>query len=998
MNARSCAALAVAALLLGAGAHATSVSLGSATPNPSLVARANGIQDELHERSLDIANLKLDVNVVGLVATTTLFVQFSNPAREVTEGEFSLTLPDGAVVIGYALDIEGKMVDGVLAEQPKARAFYEEKVRQGIDPGVAEITRGNVFSTRIFPIRPGSGRSIRITFAAPVHPANGFALPLVTTGSVGKLEIRLRTADLKQPPRIQLPAKLELQWRDDSGSRISIAQASNISLTGELRLSGVEPTQPLLATTHPTGLRFFQLDDRFVGRAAGVRNPERVRIYWDRSLSRRDDMLADEIALIGRYLAAVHPQAIDLVVFNSSGARVETGIAADAALSLLQHAVYRGATSFAVLESLKLPEAGLCLLFSDGVGTIDRRDRFRPDCEVIAITSARDADRGFLDRLARNTGGAVLRLDQQTVDDMLGRLQRRVPHIVDIRDATGASLAYTVIDNGPNHLTAVGQCPSGGEIIVRIAGGNRKVIERRYAVPAASDTAFQGAGALWAANRVGELAIDDDQADEMHKLSRRFSIASPAMSFIVLETPYDYVQADIEPPQNYPKSGWTAYLSAKASHDAELASARKQRIDLLVNSWSEQKSWWGTQFPLKKIKAADKKDREESPRYEPMADAVAAPAPAQASPALPEARTRDNASRRAQEVVVTGSRAATSNLMMAAPITVTRGFDEANREASSGAVIELVPWNPDRPYLKKLSAAPAGSADRVIAEQEATFGDRPAFYFDVAQWLKRNHRDADAAEMLLSALELPSVDPDTLAIVADRLQRYGQSDRAVWLLEKLNRLIPDRPQPQRLLALALVKRTASGSADGQRRDLARALDLLTEVVMTPWPNAYDGVEMIALMEANDLVPRARTAGITKIPLDARLVALLDVDLRVTLEWNTPATDMDLWVDEPGGERAIYNHPRTELGGRLSNDMTQGYGPEEYLLRRAPNGTYQIRVNVYAADRINPNGATIITAHLIRDFGRSTEREETMDIELKAGAAGEQLVGTFTVAK
>lgn len=40
-------------------------------------------------------------------------------------------------------------------------------------------------------------------------------------------------------------------------------------------------------------------------------------------------------------------------------------------------------------------------------------------------------------------------------------------------------------------------------------------------------------------------------------------------------------------------------------------------------------------------------------------------------------------------------------------------------------------------------------------------------------------------------------------------------------------------------------------------------------------------------------------------LDPRLVALLDVDLRIVIEWNSPATDLDLWVAEPSGEPAIY---------------------------------------------------------------------------------------------
>jgi len=136
--------------------------------------------------------------------------------------------------------------------------------------------------------------------------------------------------------------------------------------------------------------------------------------------------------------------------------------------------------------------------------------------------------------------------------------------------------------------------------------------------------------------------------------------------------------------------------------------------------------------------------------------------------------------------------------------------------------------------------------------------------------------------------------------------------------------------------------------------------------------------------------------VAELPLDPRLRALLDVDLRVVIEWNTGASDMDLWVDEPDGERAIYSNPLTAIGGRLSNDMTAGYGPEEYLLRRAASGEYRISVNVYAADVINPNGSTVVTAHLYRDFGRAGQREQSMELELEPDDSGEKLVGSFKV--
>jgi uncharacterized protein YfaP (DUF2135 family) len=117
---------------------------------------------------------------------------------------------------------------------------------------------------------------------------------------------------------------------------------------------------------------------------------------------------------------------------------------------------------------------------------------------------------------------------------------------------------------------------------------------------------------------------------------------------------------------------------------------------------------------------------------------------------------------------------------------------------------------------------------------------------------------------------------------------------------------------------------------------------------------------------------------------------------VALEWNTGANDMDLWVDEPSGERAIYNYPRTLIGGRLSNDMTSGFGPEAYLLRRAPDGEYIIQVNTYRTDTLDQNGAAVVRARLYSDWGRPTQSMQTLEIELKPAKVGGTAAGRFKV--
>lgn len=67
-----------------------------------------------------------------------------------------------------------------------------------------------------------------------------------------------------------------------------------------------------------------------------------------------------------------------------------------------------------------------------------------------------------------------------------------------------------------------------------------------------------------------------------------------------------------------------------------------------------------------------------------------------------------------------------------------------------------------------------------------------------------------------------------------------------------------------------------------------------------------------------------------------------------------------------------------------------------MLHHALPGTYLVQSNVYAPDRLDPNGATILTAHLFRDYGRPNQREDSIDIELTRDEKGSKVIGRIVV--
>jgi len=153
--------------------------------------------------------------------------------------------------------------------------------------------------------------------------------------------------------------------------------------------------------------------------------------------------------------------------------------------------------------------------------------------------------------------------------------------------------------------------------------------------------------------------------------------------------------------------------------------------------------------------------------------------------------------------------------------------------------------------------------------------------------------------------------------------------------------------------------------------LQRAFDLLVEVALAPTDSRYRGIETIALMEANSLIPAIDAVG-GNWELD---------ELRIVIEWTGADEDLDLWITEPTGEQASYSNQRTVLGGKVSDDMTSGYGPEEYALRRSIAGDYRVRVQGFSSDRINPNGTGRVLVRLVRNFGRPDQSIQLIDAEI-----------------
>ena len=342
--------------------------------------------------------------------------------------------------------------------------------------------------------------------------------------------------------------------------------------------------------------------------------------------------------------------------------------------------------------------------------------------------------------------------------------------------------------------------------------------------------------------------------------------------------------------------------------------------------------------------------------------------------------------------MVTGSRIPSPNLTSVTPVTVLNANEIRIASKPPGSTVTgagqpaepevaEAEWAPNRPYLTALKAARGSDRERALAEQQRIHGALPAFWLDVSEYYRRSGRREEAFRLLLSALELPTRDSETLGLVAERLIRWGDVDSAIALHERMVAMDREHPHPRRGLALALAKRASGKPREAAKADLARAIALLSELILTVDDDEYEGFDIVSLTELNAMIAQYRRLGGTDVPLDPRLIANLDMDLRIVVEWKNENLDVDMWLKEPNGELASYYNDDTRIGGRLSPETTDGSGPEQYLLRRAADGTYVLKAEIYSEDALNPNGSARVIARLIRDFGRPGQREEMVEVEL-----------------
>ena len=820
-------------------------------PLPPPIIRVADIRADEKPVNVDKTEKTVEENAFFLRVRTSF--TFTNPNKRIMSGELEFPIPDGAFVCGYALEVNGEMVPGVVCEKEKARVAFENEVRKGVDPGIVEQVKGNIWKTRIFPLNPNTPRKAEVEYVAPKSTDNA--------------------------PNV-------ICERD--GDDVFVATVGKME---------VKSTRDAIASF-----------------AKGT-------IIWDASMS------AKPFAAAWRKKLEALPEKgeWEIVVFRDKPDEARKFTTCAELLAAVDALDYDGGTDIGrAVASCAANGGSPTLLFSDEIDTLGVETPKYENIPGLVIASRDDAP----------------------------------PRTVEIKK-----------------LAKDKKTPE-----------NATVKESRLLAT------------VWASRRMTDLASQaDSRKDEFLTLGRKYGVAGPGLSLIVLERLDQWLEYKIEPPESL--SIHAEWVKRRAADDDPIAAkkAKAEHEQQLLKYWEERVKWWNDPKPprptpksglfdnINRSAAADGMVGAPMPVMAANSDSAVMESRSFGAPRMAMAMEESSAASMIEPRVV---RSAMRMRAGAAPSA--KGTAPGAAGSGTAPTVTLKAWDPKTPYIDALKAASKDEAYKVYLKEREKYAGSPAFYLDCASWFFKAGMSHYAERILSNLAEFKLEDAALWRSMGWRAREAANYDLAILAFRKVLKMRGEEAQSRRDLALVLMER---GKETKNKDMLEEAMKFFTDAAFNVRTrrsgrrgNDFQ-VSIIALEELNGLIAwidaqEWKDGAKPKAPeFDSAYRRDLPVKLRIVMSWDADQTDIDLHVLEPNGEEAFYGHRRTAEGGFVSEDVTTGYGPEEYLKKDMESGVYKILSNYFASHQTALTGATTVTATVYTDWGTAQEKRQVMTLRL-----------------
>jgi Ca-activated chloride channel homolog len=930
-------------------------------------------------RAIELRDVRINAQVIGSQVRTQIDMRLANPNDRVLEGELQFPLLEGQIVTGFALDINGNLRDAAAVPKARGQEIFEDIRRRRVDPALLEVTAGNQYKLRVYPIPARGERRVVLVVTESLNAAGDRAtwrLPVTFANIIDRLRVDVHVAGVRGD-------EVRVERGGDDAQRVANASATHLTIERKqwrvestanawLQLSIPITARQRTIVGQTNGTRYFAADIPLTDEPVRRTDPKHIALIWDASASAAKQQRI--FAVLDAYFKSLRvPTRVSLLVVRNKVEPVRDFLVSASDWTALSNALraepFDGSSNFDELAVAK--SVDLTILVSDGLTTDGKREiGYRHSAPLIALNGALAADVPRLTRLAEKTGGRYVDATAGSTSDVASVMWRDGWRItaIDSFDAKRLVTPSLNVRNAQLQLAGlVDELPATARIqlIHPTRGAREMTVKIESVTPEMQASAGAWPGQLWASWQIAALSDEPHMnATAMQKISADHGIVGPNSSLIVLETAQDYAQYELPAPPEL-----RAEVAALRERTQGTQRATQQtHLESMVRQFTERKNWYARAFPKDtppkpeiartKSAASGAAVLIEPPKNERRAQPVAAPAPI--PPAAPAASP------------VAAARSAVADRLSREPSAETVATEPSKQRAAT-ASIQLKAWSSDATYLRRLRDAKDADIYRVYLDLREEHIDSSAFILDVASHLVGRGQIALGLRVLSNLTEMNLENRQLLRLYGYRLLEAKQYASSVSVFERVLKLAPNEPQSWRDLGLAQAE-------NGQ---LQPAIDALWETVSRPWNPRFAGVNMIALAELNALIAKSPTS-INTSRIDARLIGSMPLALRVVMAWDTDDTDIDLWVTDPNGEKSSYSNRLSYQGAAMSPDATGGYGPEEFALRTAKPGKYVIDAQFFGQRQQVLSAGTSVMVRVTTAFGTAQAKDEWLTLRLTKG--------------
>ena len=957
---------------------------------PALNVNGKKSNSEVYLSSLDI-----QIEVVGNIAATKYVMTFKNRTSKILEGELIFPLSDGISVNHYALDINGKMREAVPVEKAKATQVFEEIEQRRVDPGILEKIEGNNFRVRIYPIPANGTRTISLGYEEELLIENGkfrYNLPLDYNQPIENFSLKATVWNSSTKPELSGKPADELVFDKQGNNFTATFSRKNYMPSSSLAFSLPAPSDvPQTIIQSASGSYYFLASCVPAIEKRKKEWSNHLGIIWDASLSGLWRNTSKEFDLLDIIIKNKQNLKISLYTLNNKFAEKETFTIKNGNWSELRKVLetmpYDGGTNYAAIN-LKNSKAEEFLFFTDGISSLSDAvpDVNFPIYNIAmqalmfydiystkmmhCITSSTKADYSVLKFIASKTKGKFVNLNSLSADKMKDEMLYENLNFLGVENTNSVREIYPSLPTQVQNNFSIAGIMDAPQAKLTLLFGYGNKVEKRVNININNKNAANGTNIykIWAQKKIAELDLNyAKNKEELTELGKQFGIVTRNTSLIVLETLQDYITYNIVPPQELQAE----FYNWRKNRDTERQQTEQNLLSQAIFAAEKLKAWWDKDFTPLKPKYPKPDNKTSVPVITDEINIVSDEMEDKNAVAfeIRESRVMERSMSVAEEQIEEMPLFLSDN---SSSKMVAQKERIASSNNQSQPKIKIMPIKQDADYMKLMKGKSADDYETYLKIRE-NYINTPNFYFDVADWFHKLGNKEKALQILTSIADMDLENASLARLLGYRLKEYGEYEMEAYICKKVIEWRPMEAQSYRDYALALADKKHYQEA------LKMLYSTLTQSYSRNISNRSLGIEEIVVTEMNRII--ARNSKINVSEIDKQLIKAMPVDVRVVINWNMNNTDIDLHVKDPNGETCCYSHKSTKAGGIISNDVTQGYGPEQFMLKKAIKGKYEVFVNYFGDSQVKTEGPSTIMIEVYTKYSDLDEQRQIICVQM-----------------